>query len=134
MTVVPSPRARRAAGIGGAAAEEEFAQQIADALGYLHDVPRLQTHVLARRIRVSSEPTDGLGRALQQTLLDAIEKLRPARHGPPERAARIHRLLVSRYIDGLEPSAVWTLLGIGKSEYYREHSRGVAAVGAPRRE
>src|SRR4030095_2665059 len=39
-------------------------------------------------------------------------------------------LLFLRYIDGLEPSVVWTELGIGKSEYYREHIRGVHAVAS----
>src|ERR1051326_9252788 len=39
-------------------------------------------------------------------------------------------LLLLRHSDGLEPSAVWAQLGIGKSEYYREHSRGVHAVAS----
>src|SRR5438132_2790660 len=87
-------------------------------------------HPLGQRTAATGGRTDGLGRALQQALLGVIEGLRSAWVGPPERSARIHRLLVLRYIDGLEPSAVWPLLGIGKSEYYREHSHGITAVAS----
>ena len=35
-----------------------------------------------------------------------------------------------RHVEGLEPSAVWVQLGIGKSEYYREHSRALDALAS----
>jgi hypothetical protein len=74
-------------------------------------------------------PTGSAARS-SGALLDAMDGLRPARSGVPERSARIHRLLVLRYRDGLEPSAVRTLLGIGKSEYHREQTRGLCAVAS----
>jgi hypothetical protein len=103
---------------------------VADALSHLYDVARLQIHPLAFRLDGPERAHDGLGRALQRTLLDAIEALRPDRHNTSEQAGRIHRLLVLRYIDGLEPAEVWAQLGIGKSEYYREHSNGLAALAS----
>jgi hypothetical protein len=127
--VVPAPRAQRDLGTG-TDAPKEFVHQVADALWYLHDVPRLQTHPLGQRFAAPGRRTDGVGRALQRALLDAMDGLRPARSGVPERSARIHRLLVLRYRDGLEPSAVRTLLGIGKSEYHREQTRGLGAVAS----
>ena len=51
-------------------------------------------------------------------------------HGASERSGRTHRLLVLRYVQGLEPSEVWAQLGIGKSEYSREHSDGLDAVAS----
>ncbi len=130
MSQVLSFRARGRAGLE-VAAPQDFVRQVADALAHLHDVPHLQTHPLSRRLASRGGSTEGLGRALQQALLDAIEGLRSARRSPPpERSGRVHRLLVLRHIDGLEPAAVWGQLGIGKSEYYREHSRGIDAVAS----
>ena len=105
-------------------------REVADALLHVYDVARLQTHALASRMNPQARSNDGVGRALQQMLLNTIDELRPARLGPPERAGRIHRLLVLRHVEGLEPSAVWAQLGIGKSEYYREHSQGLDALAS----
>jgi hypothetical protein len=128
MQFVPLPRARRAALIE--AAPEDFVREVADALARLHDPARLQTHPLAARFPAPERSADTLGRGLEQTLRGAIEELKPAGRRAPERAGRIHRLLFLRYIDGLEPSKVLAQLGIGRSEYYREHSRGVDAVAS----
>jgi hypothetical protein len=129
MPSVPPPRARRVAAIEGAA-PEDFVRTVAGALAHLHDPARLQTHPLAARLSAPGRSSDPFGRVLEQALRDAIHALQPAGRRPPEQAGRIHRLLHLRYIEGLEPSAVWTQLGIGKSEYYREHSRGVVAVAS----
>jgi predicted ATPase len=129
MQLDPSPRARRARALD-VAAPEEFARQVADALSHLHDLARLQTHPLAERLVEGGRSSDGLGRALEQLLLDAIEALQPTHHGTSERSGRTHRLLVLRHVQGLEPSAVWVQLGIGKSEYYREHSHGLDALAS----
>ena len=74
MPLDPSPRARRASALD-VAAPEEFVHQVADALSHLHDLARLQMHPLAGRLVGGGRSSDGLGRALQQLLLDAIEAL-----------------------------------------------------------
>jgi predicted ATPase len=129
MQLVPPQGARRAATTEGAPAQD-FVRTVADALAHLHDPARLQTHPLAARVVSPGRPPHALGRGLEQALRGAIDELRPAGRRAPDHAGRIHRLLVLRYVDGLEPSAVWGQLGIGKSEYYREHSRGVHAVAS----
>jgi predicted ATPase len=101
-------------------------RHVRDALQSLHDRPRLQVHPLLAHL-----PAGSGGRALQAALEDAVGALRPPAGTPPAaRAARIHRLLHLRYVDGLEPPLVWEQLGLSKSEYYREHGRGVAAVAS----
>ena len=129
MQLVPPRGARRAGATEGAPARD-FVRIVADALAHLHDAARLQTHPLAARLVSRGRSPHTLGRGLEQALRGAIDELRPAGRRPPDYAGRIHRLLLLRYIDGLEPSAVWAQLGIGKSEYYREHSRGVHAVAS----
>ena len=56
------------------------------------------------------------GRALQRALVEVLGALG---------TGRIPELLRLRYAEALEPPAVWRRLGIGKSEYYRSHGRGV---------
>ena len=129
MPLVPFPRARLEVAVDSSP-PRVFARHVADALSHVYDLARLQIHPLALRLDVPEQARDGLGRALQRTLVDAIDALRPDRHSTSEQSGRIHRLLVLRYIDGLEPSDVWAELGIGKSEYYREHSYGLAALAS----
>jgi non-specific serine/threonine protein kinase len=80
---------------------------------------------------VPSDAAPPTGRALQRVLLEVIAALAPGTAADrPATAARIHRLLVLRYVDGRDAGEVWAELGIGKSEFYREHQRGVRAVAA----
>src|SRR5207244_800188 len=71
------------------------------------------------------------GKALQRGLLEALTSLAP-RAGDHiyEGKQRIHRLLTLRYVQAQEAAEVWNQLGIGKSEYYREHGRGLQAVAS----
>ena len=112
------------------AAPEYFVRNVADALAHLHDPARLQTHPLVAHVSATERSSEAVGRVLEQTLRDVIEELEPTGRHPPEHARRIHRLMFLRYIEGLDSPAVWAQLGIGKSEYYREHSRGVDAVAS----
>lgn len=109
----------------------DFERHVRVALAALYDVPRLQIHPLARFVAMAPtarEPT--AGRVLQRCLREAIDALRPQRDGAGERATRIHELLRLRYVEGLAASVVWQQLGIGKSEYHREHGRAIQAVAS----
>ena len=110
-----------------------------DALARLYDPVSLQSHPLARTLRLPPGPMAGgaprrrcAGRVLRHRLLDAIARLRP--EGKAGEAAagawRRHRLLELRYVEALDPPAVQAQLGIEKSQYYREHARALAAVVA----
>src|SRR5689334_4017128 len=109
----------------------EFERHVRSALGSLHDIPRLQLHPLARAAATGSNGRDPIsGSALQQCIFEAIDALRPQVHVADERASRLHRLLTLRYVEGLEAAHAWQRLGIGKSEYHREHGRAISAVAS----
>jgi predicted ATPase len=114
----------------GDAGGDSFARQVRDALAHLYDPAYLQTHPLAAL--VPADPgmrTAGRGKALRQILVEAIEATRPI--GTADRTipgSLIHPVLTLRYVEALDPSAVQERLGVSRSEYYREHQRGVDAV------
>src|SRR5262245_30660038 len=57
----------------------DFLQHVRDALRHLHDRPRLQTHPLARYVSTDdSKRSSGRGKTLQDSLLAAVEAMRPA--------------------------------------------------------
>jgi non-specific serine/threonine protein kinase len=117
-----------------------FGRQVRSALAHLYDLVYLQTHPLAAALGLSTGEPGGsggaegaprglVGRALRQRLLDTIARLRPeAKAGEAPGAERAHRLLELRYVEALDPPAVQAQLGIGKSQYYREHARALAAL------
>src|SRR5438105_1751539 len=93
-------------------------RQVRDALGRLYDLPYLQTHELAAQA--------GGGQALQRVLFGAIDAL----GGRVAHQGRAHTLLVLRYVEGMTPAIVQRQLGLGKSQYYEEHTRAVEAVAS----
>jgi predicted ATPase len=137
------------------AAGDEFARQVQDALAHLYDPVYLQTHPLAtpaaehradglpavpvpprsRREAGESGSAGHASAALRRQLLDALACLQPAADtADPNRAWRAHRLLELRYVEALDPSQVQAQLGLGKSQYYVEHARAVAALVSVLRE
>ncbi len=77
------------------------------------------------------------GAALRRDLLDAIAALEPALPaaagpgaGGGERVRRRHRLLVLRYVEGLDIPAICRQLAISRREYEREHKQGIDAIAA----
>jgi hypothetical protein len=112
----------------------DLGRQVYNALGDLHDPAALQTNPLAALVRKARGPTltpQSAGRLLRQGLLDAVAALKPgAGTLGAHRTGRAHELLQLRYVEGLEPEAIQTRLGISKSLYYLEHRRALAAVAA----
>jgi predicted ATPase len=93
----------------------------------------LQTHPLAQAVlRDGSDgTTTHTGQALRRLLLDAIERLTPAADATARpHGLRGHRILTLRYAEGLDVPAVLRRLSIGKSLYYVEHERALAAVAS----
>src|SRR5689334_1955322 len=104
-----------------------FTARVRDALMHLHDLPYLQLHPLARRLRAGGAA--GAGAALQRLLLDAIDEQRPAGVGPAvARARRRHELLTQRYVEAQDVRTVGSLLGLSRSEYHREHRLALDAL------
>jgi non-specific serine/threonine protein kinase len=108
----------------------DFTRQVRDALAHLYDPAYLQTHPLAAL--VSADPglrAPGRAQALRQILIQAIEATRPI--GSADRTvpgSLTYQVLTLRYVEALEPTVVQQRLGVGRSEFYREHQRGIDAV------
>jgi predicted ATPase len=110
-------------------------RQVHDALAHLHDLPYLQTHPLVSALPVEPDARPAAAaRRLQAALLETIDALASGESASAGRGQRVHRLLVLRYVEALEAPAVWRQLGLGKSEYYVQHGRGLAAVASLLRE
>jgi non-specific serine/threonine protein kinase len=122
----------RAANRTDAESGAEFIRQVRDALRFLHDRTRLQTHPLASFASPQSDKrASGRGKRLQDDLLQAIEALKPSPQVPGDAvAARTYQLLVGRYVDAEETTEVQRRLAIGKTEYYADHQRALNAVAS----
>jgi predicted ATPase len=106
---------------------------VRDALANLHDPAYLQRHPLAQAVHRDGfdGATSSAGQALRQILLEAIERLKPAANvAPSPHILRRSQILELRYAEGLDVPAVLRRLAIGKSLYYVEHERALAAVVA----
>lgn len=109
-----------------------FREQVHDALVHLHDPSHLQRHPLASLARAAGSPArEDSGRALRRALVEAIEGLAPTgRRGPDPQAARRHRILVERYLEGRVIDEIRGELAVGRSHYFREHAAAVDGVAA----
>src|SRR5262245_22364611 len=107
----------------------DFAREVGDALAHLHDPARLQAHPLLRFVRGTHPDDPRAGGVLRAELLGALAAL-----GATPAGGRLHRLLGRRYVDGMSASAVQVELGVGKREYYRQHTRALTALAAVLRE
>jgi non-specific serine/threonine protein kinase len=107
-----------------------FARQVRDALTYLHDPLYLQTHPLARLVAPDLDPrSSGVGKALRQVLLEAIDALHPLTGATGTIvSATGYQILHLRYVEALDVPTIQNRIALGRSEYYREQQRGVAAV------
>ncbi|MCD6289989.1 MAG: response regulator, partial [Anaerolineae bacterium] len=109
--------------------EAEFVSHVADAYEHLYDLVYLRTHPLLDTLILSPLPAKKRARRLHHVLLDAIGELDPGPQAPitsPE--WRRHRLMVLRYIKGLNPQAVADQLAISLRHYYRVHKTAIEDV------
>jgi CheY-like chemotaxis protein len=110
----------------------EFAEQVKDAYEHLYDLIYLRTHPLLDTFVSHSQLRPG-ERAwrLHDTLSNVIEELDPGPHAPVfSREWRRYRLMVLRYLDGLDPQAVADELGISRRHYYREQESALSAIAS----
>ncbi len=107
-----------------------FAHQVHDALAHLYDTVYLQTHPLAKLAGAEgAEKSANLGQVLRQSLIAAIETLRPSLDEQTNPAAwRSYHILTMRYVEGIEISDVQRRLMISKSAYYRASRQALQAV------
>jgi len=107
-----------------------FVSHVADAYEHLYDLVYLRTHPLIDTLVPSSSlPAKKRARRLHYILLEAIGELDPGPQAPvtsPE--WRRHRLMVLRYIKGLNPQAVADQLAVSLRHYYRVHKMAIEDV------
>lgn len=112
--------------------KEDFIDQVTDAYEHLYDLVYLRTHPLADIL--ISDPTlrrKEKSRRLHHILLDVIEELNPGPNVPVfSREWRRHRLMVLRYVDGLDPQTVADKLSISRRHYYREQEAPLKAIAS----
>lgn len=111
--------------------EQEFQEQVNDAFAHLYDLVYLRTHPLAACIFPDAPDVRRKERAwqLHQLLLDVVDELDPGPHAPPlSNEWRRHRLMVLRYVDGMEPQAAADELGLSRRHYYRKQTEALEAV------
>jgi predicted ATPase len=111
---------------------DSFVGHVRDALLRVYDHVHLQGSPLAEMVPGAPESRDrrGRGAALSRELLEAVEALRPRQSAGRSLAARRHRLLVLRYIDGLDVVAVARALTVSRSQYYADHRDALSAVAS----
>jgi CheY-like chemotaxis protein len=110
---------------------DDFVGLVRDALMHLYDPVHLQTHplLLGLKVRYRSEKTRGT--LLRQTLLDAIEALRPPSTASIDsRSWRTYRILELRYLEGEDIETIANHFAISRSQYHREHQRALQAVAS----
>ncbi len=113
---------------------EAFNRQVADLYQHLYDQVYLRTHPLTAALVPGTIAGRGAGRKekawqLYALLLKVIDELDPGPLAPPfSREWRRHRLVVRRYVDGLEVGPIAHEIGISRRQYYREHEAALEAL------
>ncbi len=108
----------------------ELTGQIADAYEHLYDLVYLRSHPLTAFL----VPDTSLSRRerawrLHHILLDIINELIPGPQAPPfSHEWRRHRLVVLRYLEGLDPQTVADQLAISRRHFYREQKTVIKAI------
>jgi CheY-like chemotaxis protein len=106
---------------------DQFLRQLRDALNHLYDLDHLRRNPLVAALGLADRRD--APSALQRTLTDAIESLRPLRQASSQSSAwRIYDLLVSCYLQQLEQLAVADQLGVSSRQLRRERRAALEAL------
>lgn len=108
---------------------ETFVQSVREAYEHLYDLVYLRSHPLANALVPNAMKARERAWQLHHLLIDAIEELDPGPKAPPfSREWRRHRLMVLRYVEGLDVQDVSDQLAISRRHYYREHDEAIEAI------
>jgi len=110
--------------------QPDLQEQVASAYEHLYDLVYLRSHPFADLL--VREP--GLSRRerawrLHHILLELVDQLDPGPQAPvTSREWRRHRIMVLRYIDGLDPGTVADRVALGRRQYFREQEAALEAI------
>jgi CheY-like chemotaxis protein len=108
-------------------APSSFVNQVRHALAHLYDPDILRTHPLLGVLGLSTRANPQA--ALRDTLLAAIESLRPAAGVPvTSRAWRVYTVLQRRYVQQMDQEQTASQLGVGVRHVRREQHAAVEAL------
>jgi CheY-like chemotaxis protein len=112
--------------------QEEFENQVRDALSHLYDYRYLGDHPLA----LQCFPDVGQGgpsraERFNRFILETIEELNPPDTSPKDASrARFYALLVYRYVEGWPLSDIMHELGYSRSTFFREQRKAIAMLAS----
>ena len=118
------------------ASQDEFRQQVRDALHHLYDYPYLESHPLALR-HWPEMRRGGPSRAhrFNRLLLESIEELNPPGEGAADTSrARFYSLLVYRYVEERPLPDILRELGCSRSQFFREQQKAITMLASVLRE
>ncbi len=108
-------------------APSSFVNQVRHALAHLYDPDVLRNHPLLGALGLTTRANPQT--ALRETLLDAIEALRPAASVPvASRAWRVYTVLQHRYVQQLDQEQTAAQLGVGVRHVRREQHAAIDAL------
>jgi CheY-like chemotaxis protein len=116
--------------------QDEFREQVRDALHHLYDYPYLESHPLALRCWPEVR-RGGPSRAhrFNRLLLESIEELNPPGEVTADTShVRFYSLLVYRYVEEWPLLDIMRKLGYSRSQYFREQQKAITLLASVLRE
>jgi CheY-like chemotaxis protein len=112
--------------------QDEFLQQVRDALNHLYDYPYLENHPLAVQCWPEVDPgSPNRAQRLSRLLLEAIEELHPPTFPAKDSSrAQGYLLLVSRYVEEQPLSEIVRDLSYSRRQFFREQRKAIAMLAA----
>jgi CheY-like chemotaxis protein len=116
--------------------QDEFHEQLRDALHHLYDYPYLENHPLALRYWPEmrrGEPSRA--HRFNRLLLESIEELNPPGESAADTShARFYSLLVYRYVEERPLPDILRELGYSRSQFFREQQKAITLLTSVLRE
>lgn len=106
----------------------DFEEHIRDLLGNLYDYLKLADNPVADALAKDASGNERM-RAIQRTVLDAIEDMRRLdQRNPTARGNRLYNILQLRYVDEQSTTEALRQLALSERQYYREHQRAIQTI------
>ncbi len=106
----------------------DFEEHIRDLLSNLYDYLKLIDNPVADALAKDASGNERM-RAIQRTVLDAIEDMRRRdERKPTARGNRLYNILQLRYVEEQSTIEALNQLALSERQYYREHQRAIQTI------